>query len=170
MGETQCKAFFAYAKNREYRDAYISTLAEFAQRKRTKKQPTDEPNVLTEDERKDKALNSLLNQAMQLVENGSELDPDTLKTVAEIFKRLGILKDEVEETEAPRRYLPARCYSECSYRLCVEQAIKQGEAINECDYCRTRKFAEQNGWLYDACKNLDLPPEVAPEQQQIINP
>ena len=32
---------------------------------------------------------------MSMVESGDTLDPDTLKVLTEIFKKLGILKDEV---------------------------------------------------------------------------
>ena len=154
-GRAACTQFFNYAKNREYADAYRRTMVEFLNGGKDK----GEAHLIEVDEsRKDKALKSLLNQAMSMVESGDTLDPDTLKVLTEIFKKLGILKDEVEEQEAPRRYLPERC-SACSYRSFVESNVEGGKIINECDYCRTRRFAEENGWHFDATKNLDLPKE-----------
>lgn len=155
-GRAACTQFFNYSKNREYADSYAAYLKAFLNNDKGK----SEVHLIEVDEsRKDKALKSLLNQAMSMVESGDTLDPDTLKVLTEIFKKLGILKDEVEEQEAPRRYLPERC-SACSYRSFVESNIEGGKIINECDFCRTRKFAEGNGWHYDATKNLDLPKEI----------
>lgn len=154
-GKRRCKDFFSYSKNKEYRDAYTAYLKEFLNDDKGK----SEAHLIEVDEsRKDKALKSLLNQAMSMVESGDTLDPDTLKVLTEIFKKLGILKDEVEEQEAPRRYLPERC-SACSYRSFVESNVEGGKIINECDFCRTRRFAEENGWRFDPTKNLDLPEE-----------
>lgn len=156
LGRKQSAQFFSYAKHREYCDAYRETLQKFLSGDKEK----SETHLIEVDEsRKDKALKSLLNQAMSMVESGDTLDPDTLKVLTEIFKKLGILKDDVVEQEAPRRYLPARCRTECAYRLFVESHIENGDIISECDYCRTRKFAEENGWHFDPTKNLDLPEE-----------
>lgn len=156
-GRAACTQFFNYSKNREYADSYAAYLKEFLNGDKGK----GETHLIEVDEsRKDKALKSLLNQAMSMVESGDTLDPDTLKVLTEIFKKLGILKDEVEVQESPRRYLPCRCRTECQYRLFVESHIEGGEIANECDYCRTRKFAEENGWHYDPTKNLDLPEEL----------
>lgn len=162
-GKRRCKDFFSYSKNKEYRDAYAAYLKEFLNGDKGK----GETHLIDVDEsRKDKALKSLLNQAMSMVESGDTLDPDTLKVLTEIFKKLGILKDEVEVQESPRRYLPCKCLTECAYRLFVESHVENGEIINECDFCRTRRFAEENGWHYDPTKNLDLPEELTKPNKQ----
>lgn len=154
VGKMQCRQFFSYARNKEYADAYRKTLESFFDKGRMVA-----ANISSDidDSRKDKVLKQLLGQAMSLVEGGEGLDPDTMKTVVEVFRKLGILKDEVEEQEAPRRYLPVKCRTECAYRLFVESNIESGDIVQECDYCRTRKFAEENGWRFDPTKNLDLP-------------
>lgn len=154
VGKTQCRQFFSYAKNKEYQDTYAACLKSFIGKKNIGND-TDITNDI-DDSRKDKVLKQLLGQAMSLVESGEDLDPDTMKTVVEVFRKLGILKEDVERVEPCRRYLPARCYSECAYRLFVESHIEGGDIISECDYCRTRKFAEENGWRFDPTKNLDL--------------
>ncbi len=152
-GRAACTQFFNYSKNREYADSYAAYLKDFLNGDKGK----NEVHLIEVDEsRKDKALKSLLNQAMSMVESGDTLDPDTLKVLTEIFKKLGILKDEVEAQEAPRRYLPERC-SACSYRSFVESNVEGGKIINECDFCQTRRFAEENGWRFDATRNLNLP-------------
>ena len=162
-GRAACTQFFTYSKNREYADSYAAYLKEFL----SDNKGNSETHLIDVDEsRKDKALKSLLNQAMSMVESGDTLDPDTLKVLTEIFKKLGILKDEVEVQESPRRYLPCRCLTECAYRLFVESHVENGEIINECDFCRTRKFAEENGWHYDPTKNLDLPEELTKPNKQ----
>lgn len=156
VGKGACTQFFSYARNKEYADAYRNTLAGFLNKKGGSRNAAETDTI--DDTRKDNALKRLLNQAMSLVEKGEDLDPDTLKVVTEIYKKIGILKDDVEEQEKPRRYLPEHCES-CSYRLFVESHVEGGTIVNECDYCRTRRFAEERGWRFDPAKNLDLPQE-----------
>lgn len=151
-GKRRCKDFFSYSKNKEYRDAYTAYLKEFLNDDKGK----SEAHLIEVDEsRKDKALKSLLNQAMSMVESGDTLDPDTLKVLTEIFKKLGILKDEVEEQEAPRRYIPLRC-SECDYRSFVESYVETGQIENSCLRCKALDLAKEHGFRYDP-KNLLRP-------------
>lgn len=154
VGKRECKNFWSYPKNRAYREAYEATLAEFLGRKSA---PKSEIVGEIDESRKDKALKSLLNQAMSLVEGSGDLDAETLKIAAEIFKKVGLLKDEETQVEPARRYIPVRCLSECAYRHFVESHVENGDIISECDYCQTRKFAEEKGWRFDPTKNLDLP-------------
>lgn len=122
VGKTQCRQFFSYARNKEYQDSYAACLKEFLG-----KSQSGTTNITNDidDNRKDRALKSLLNQAMCLVESGEDLDPDSLKVLTEIFKKFGILKDEVEEQEKPRRYLPETC-SACRYKIFIEENVKLG--------------------------------------------
>ena len=156
-GKRRCKDFFSYSKNKEYRDAYTAYLKAFLSGDKGK----NEVHLIEVDEsRKDKALKSLLNQAMSMVESGDTLDPDTLKVLTEIFKKLGILKDEVEEEIKPLRFLPERCFSGCRYRLFVENAVKGGSVIDECQYCKALAYANENGYRDDSTKRLDIPKDV----------
>ena len=152
-GQKACRQFFSHPNNIAYMDALREHLAALMKGARIV------TNDTIDDTRKDNALKSLLNQAMSLVEKGEDLDAESLKTISEIFKKVGLLKDDVVEQEQPRRYIPVRCRQECAYRLFVESHVESGEIISECDYCRTRKFAEENGWRFDPTKNLDLPIE-----------
>lgn len=152
-GQSECRMFFSHPSNIAYMEAMRAHLEAVTKGGKIAK------NDNIDDTRKDNALKSLLNQAMSLVEKGEDLDAESLKTISEIFKKVGLLKDEVEVQEAPRRYLPERC-SACAYRSFVESNVEGGKIINECDFCRTRRFAEENGWHYDPTKNLDLPKET----------
>lgn len=158
-GQSECRMFFSHPNNIAYMDAMRAHLEALTKGGKIVKSD----NI--DDTRKDNALKSLLNQAMSLVERGEDLDAESLKTISEIFKKVGLLKDEVEVQEAPRRYLPERC-SACSYRSFVESNVEGGGIINECDFCRTRRFAEENGWHYDPTKNLDLPKELTNPNNQ----
>ncbi|MBD5306088.1 MAG: hypothetical protein HDS14_00445 [Bacteroides sp.] len=166
------KQFFSYARHKEFQDSYRITLHEFLNsrvRNENNLSPTDsggdeaiEPRLTSDstDKRKDQALRSLLDQAMSLVEHNSALDPDSLKVVTDIFNKLGFLKTEESKIEAPRRYLPVRCISECQYRLFVESHIESGEIENECLRCKALAFAREKGFIYDPTRNLlPKPPE-----------
>ena len=150
-GKRQCKNFWSYPKVRAYRESYENTLAEFLGRKSA---PKSEIIGEIDESRKDKALKSLLNQAMSLVEGSGDLDAETLKIAAEIFKKVGLLKDEVEQQEAPRRYLPQRC-SQCDYRSFVESYVETGEIENACLRCKALKVAQEQGFRYNPTNLLE---------------
>lgn len=149
-GKRDCAQFFAYARNREYMDAYRKTIA-------GGRIVPNSADMEINDSRKDKALKSLFNHAMSLVEGNVDLDADTLKAATEIFKKIGLLRDDDVSVEAPRRYLPARCHSECQYRLFCEKAIENGEIENECLYCKALVIAQEHGYVYDPTTNLSIP-------------
>lgn len=157
-GKRACRDFFNYSKNKEYRDEYNITLQEFykslSKRNYRSKSSSDNDDADSE-ERKDNVLKELLNQAMLLVESGASLDPDTLKTVVEIFKKLNLIKDEVEQMESPRRYIPIRC-NECSYKQFVEQGVENQDIENECLRCRALKCAQEHGFIYDPTRLLEI--------------
>jgi len=156
-GKQDSKFFWNYGKHKEYRQAYEATVEEFLN---GKKKTAKSEAVSIDESRKDRALKSLLNQAMSMVEGGADLDADTLKTITEIFKKLNILKDEEEQQIRPIRFLPTLCASECRYRLFVENAVKGGDLADECQYCRALRFAVENGYHDDAAKRLDIPQEI----------
>lgn len=154
-GQSECRMFFSHPNNIAYMDAMRAHL-EALTKGTVKTLSADAIN----DSRKDNALKNLLNQAMSLVEKGEDLDADSLKTISEIFKKVGLLKDEVEEEIKPLRFLPERCFSGCRYRLFVENAVKGGSVIDECQYCKALAYATENGYKDDATKRLDIPKEV----------
>lgn len=153
-GQRECRMFFSHPNNIAYMDAMRAHLE--ALTKGTVKVASSD---VINDSRKDNALKVLVNRALSLMEKGEDLDPETIKLIADIAVKLKLVKEEQEEQEKPRRYIPVRCRTECAYRLFVESNVEGGKIINECGFCRTRRFAEENGWRFDATKNLDLPKE-----------
>lgn len=155
LGKRECKNFWSYPKVRAYRESYENTLAEFlGKSNKTDNSDMTDAEELTEEEKKS-LKGKFANKVYRALGTAEGLEE--LKTAADLGKAAKIIKEEETTQEAPRRYLPARCYSECAYRLFVESHIQSGDIISECDYCRTRKFAEENGWKFDPTKNLDLP-------------
>lgn len=146
-GQSECRMFFSHPNNIAYMDAMRAHL-EALTKGTVKTLSADAIN----DSRKDNALKNLLNQAMSLVEKGEDLDADSLKTISEIFKKVGLLKDEVEVQEQPRRYIPIRC-GECDYRSFVESYIETGQIENSCLRCKALDIAKEQGFRYDP-KNL----------------
>lgn len=153
-GQSLCRQFFSHPNNIAYMDALKAHLSAVTKGGKVVK------NDSIDDTRKDNALKSLLNQAMSLVEKGEDLDADSLKTISEIFKKVGLLKDDVETEIRPLRFLPERCFQGCRYRLFVENAVKGGSVIDECQYCKALAYANENGYKDDATKRLAIPKEV----------
>lgn len=153
-GQRECRMFFSHPNNIAYMDAMRAHLEALTKGGKVVKSDT------IDDTRKDNALKSLLNQAMSLVEKGEDLDAESLKTISEIFKKVGLLKDDVEQETRPVRFLPERCFSSCRYRLFVENAVKGGSVIDECQYCKALAYATENGYKDDSTKRLDIPKDV----------
>ncbi len=153
-GRAACTQFFNYSKNREYADAYKRTLAEFLERKDN---GTLDDEIEINESTKKARVQDMLGRLIKMAKANPD-DPDLVKLEGEIYKKIGWFDESTEAQEAPRRYLPERC-SACAYRSFVESHMEGGEIVNECDFCRTRRFAEENGWHFDATKNLDLPTE-----------
>lgn len=158
-GRAACTQFFNYSKNREYADSYAAYLKEFLSKKESGVK--SETSAIIDDARKDNARVALYNKVIRLIEGDDELDPDTLKIAVDMAKKLSIVADEVENQEVkPVRFLPERCFSGCRYRLFVENAVKGGSVIDECQYCKALAYATENGYKDDATKRLDIPKEV----------
>lgn len=155
-GKQASRQFWSWGKIKDYRDLYIQTIQDFIGGKQS-----NTNDVEIDENRKDNALKSLLHQAMSLVENGTELDAEGLKTVSDIFKRLHLIKDNDEDvTEKPRRYLPLRCRQECQYRFFVEKHVETGEIVSDCEYCKALAIAKEHGYHYDPTTNLSIPEET----------
>ena len=156
IGKRECKNFWSYPKVRAYRESYENTLAEFLGRKQTSR------NVDTDidDNRIEGALKKLLNHTIGLLDNGDNLDPDSVKTIVEVFRKMNLLKDEVERVAPPVRVLMARC-SECRMRITVESMVLNGQMLDMCAYCKCRKIAEEHGYRFNDGKDLlEIPQEI----------
>lgn len=125
QGRDKSRQFFYYAKHREYIDSYKSDLEKCFNGLKTEDKLTK-----IDEARKERAMQALLNQAIKKVEENADLDPDTLKTVTDIFKRLSIIKEEEILEAPPVRYLPERC-SSCAYKLFIDENVANGNIKQE---------------------------------------
>ena len=153
-GQRESRMFFSHPNNIAYMDALKAHLSAVTKGGKVVKSDS------IDDTRKDNALKSLLNQAMSLVEKGEDLDAESLKIVAEIFRKLNLIGEDVETEIRPLRFLPERCFSSCRYRLFVENAVKGGAVLDECQFCKALAYANENGYKDDSTKRLDIPKEV----------
>jgi hypothetical protein len=144
------KQFFAMKDVNDYIEAYTATLTN-----KQKEAPKEEMSDELREKKKINALKRLVDYVINEAENINDLDDPTM--LLKIADKVGFFDDGTSKNEAPRRYLPARCYSECLYRKFCEDAVSNKEAINECDYCKARKFAEERGFEYNPANLLNLP-------------
>ena len=155
-GRAACTQFFNYSKNREYADAYKRTLAEFLERKDN---GTLDDEIEINESTKKARVQDMLGRLIKMAKANPN-DPDLVKLEGEIYKKIGWFDESTEAQEAPRRYLPERCFSGCRYRLFVENAVKGGSVIDECQFCKALAYATENGYKDDATKRLNIPKEV----------
>ncbi len=156
-GAKQSKNFWSYGKNRDYREQYEKELAEFLGRKQASK--SSEFDELSEEDKAEavKMFRGKVYRAMRTVD---ETNIAALTDVGGLAKSTKVLNENEEQEIRPLRFLPERCFSSCRYRLFVENAVKGGDLINECYYCRALRFARENGFKGDDTNILDLPKEV----------
>jgi hypothetical protein len=91
----------------------------------------------------------LIDQIFALRAGGEDVDRETIMKMVD---RIGWLGDEEVQQEQPRRYIPASCYSSCRYRAFVEQ-----ECDDLCEYCKYKRYGEENGVHYENEKQLEMP-------------
>lgn len=163
-GKQACGQFFRYNKNREYMDAYRATLE--AQIGRTRLANTDNKVGEVSESRRDKAARSFTGKVCTTLETADPTDMEGMKIAADLGKTVKIFKEEEEQVIKPLRFLPVRCASECRYRLFVENAVKGGDIIDECQYCKALAYATENGYKDDPTKRLDIPKDVLDEEPE----
>lgn len=163
-GKRASSMFWQYGKVKDYREQYEKVVEEFfnARNKKTTKQSKE-----VTDEEKVAALNSIVRY---VVDNSIDIekleDPTILLKTADKVK----LFDQIGAQEIkPIRVLPARCKSECRYRLFCESMVLEGQAIDECQYCKALKVAKDNGYKYDPRTNLDIPEDVVKRLEEKNN-
>lgn len=155
VGKSQSKQFFSYAKNKEYADAYRQTLAEFINRG-----VAVNSDMESEEIDGDALARKILSDLAAMVKNGRIQDFEILKIATDILNKYGVLKGSEERVIPPIRFLPERCFSSCRYRLFVENAVKGGDLVDECQHCRALRYANENGYKDNPTNRLDIPKEA----------
>ena len=149
--KSRCDEFFASSDVVNFMREYRAMLDE-ADKAQVKSQ---EPKLQESDEewenKKQRALRNLAQKGYRLAENLDDEDAD-IDVVVKLFDKLGWLDNEEVQQEQPRRYLPETCRSSCRYRAFVEQ-----ECEDLCEYCKYKKYGEENGVHYESEKQLEMP-------------
>lgn len=105
--------FFAMKDVKSYLEAYKQTIEELLNPKQAKAEPVG--NI---EERKARAKTKLVEFAMSLADHIEDAeDPETVLKLAD---KVGLLDQEEQAEELPRRYLPVSC-GDCAYRKFVEE-------------------------------------------------
>lgn len=163
-GQRECRMFFSHPNNIAYMDAMRAHLEGLT--KGTVKVATSD---VINDSRKDNALKVLVNRALSLMEKGEDLDPETIKLIADIAVKLKLIKEDEEQQIKPVRVLPERCGS-CRMRIFTESMVSEGKVLDMCQWCKARKLAEEHGYRFNDGKDLlEIPKEVIDELESKNN-
>lgn len=162
-GQSECRMFFSHPNNIAYMDALKAHLSAVTKGGAMAKTADDS------DSRKDNALKVLVNRALSLMEHGEDLDPETIKLIADIAVKLKLVKEDVEQQIPPVRVLMERC-SRCRFRIGVESLVLDGKVLDMCAYCKCRRIAEEHGYRFNDGKDLlEIPKEVIDELESKNN-
>lgn len=110
--------FFATKEVKDYLDAYKKTIEDLLSEKDRPK-PSSVGSI---EERKAKAKTKLTEFAMRLAEDIEQADDP--EAVLKIADKVGLLDQDDQAEEVPRRYLPVTC-SGCAYRKFVEENCEE---------------------------------------------
>ena len=143
--DNHVKEFFATKSAKDYIEAYTKTMENFLH-----PAPAKVKDQGSMEERKARAKTKLVEFAMSLADNIENAgDPEFVLKIADKCQLLDT-EDKVEEL--PRRYLPETCITHCRYRLFTEENCE-----DECQYCRYKKYGEENGVHFKNEEMLDIP-------------
>ena len=118
--------FFANKDVKEYIEAYKKTIEDLLNPAPVK---AEKPAGNIE-ERKARAKTKLVEFAMTLADNINDAeDPEAVLKIAD---KIGLLDQEEQVEELPRRYLPVSCNS-CEYRKFIEENCERVEDGTEVD-------------------------------------
>jgi hypothetical protein len=137
--------FFAMKDVKNYLEAYKQTIEELLNPKQAR--PEQLGNI---EERKARAKTKLVEFAMSLADHIEDAeDPETVLKLAD---KVGLLDQEEQVDERPRRYLPVSCQSGCAYRMFCEENTE-----DMCQYCKYHAYGEKNGVHFEKTEILDAP-------------
>lgn len=151
--KSRSEEFFASSDVVNFIREYRAMLDEVDKAQAKSSEPRPQESDEEWENKKQRALRNLAQKGYRLAEDLDSEDAD-VEMVVKVFDKLGWLDNEEVQVEAPRRYLPTSCYSECRYRAFVEQ-----ECEDLCDYCKYKKYGEENGVHYESEKQLEMPPQ-----------
>lgn len=143
------KQFFSRKECIAYIEAYRQTLDNFLNQKKE-----DAKVSGSLEERKARAKTKATEFAISLADNIDQADDPEF--VLKLMDKVGLLDGDEQVEEQPRRYIPQSCLAGCRYRLFVEENCE-----DECQFCRYKKYGEENGIHFKNEEMLDVPLKVA---------
>lgn len=147
----QSEEFFASSDVINFIREYKALIEESEKEKVKSSEPSSQVSDDEWEEKKQRALRNLAQKGFRLAEDLDSEDVD-VESVVKLFDKLGWLDVDEVQVESPRRYLPESCRSSCRYRAFVEQ-----ECEDLCEYCKYKKYGEENGVHYESEKQLEMP-------------
>ncbi len=149
--KNRCDEFFASSDVVNFMREYKAYLDGLDKEEKKAQDPKSQEGDEEWEEKKQRALRNLAQKGYRLAENLDDENAD-IDIVVKLFDKLGWLDNEEVQQEQPRRYLPETCRSSCRYRAFVEQ-----ECDDLCEYCKYKKYGEENGVHYESEKQLEMP-------------
>lgn len=139
-----CAQFFASQPALSYISAYEDTIYKMLHPERKKVE------VLTKEEQDQRNAEAVKKIKDWVVSNADMIDTmEEPEELIKIMQRLGMFEDDTVVEESPRRYLPEMC-SQCRYKSFVEE-----ECEDDCQFCKYKKYANENGVEYKPERQLD---------------
>ena len=149
--KNRCDEFFASSDVVNFMREYRACLEGLDKEEKKTQDPKSQESDEEWENKKQRALRNLAQKGYRLAEDLDSEDAD-VEMVVKVFDKLGWLDNEEVQPEQPRRYLPETCRSSCRYRAFVEQ-----ECDDLCEYCKYKKYGEENGVHYESEKQLEMP-------------
>lgn len=138
--------FFANKDVKDYLEAYKKTIEDLLHSEPVK----EVKSTASVEERMAKAKTKLVEFAMSLANNiETAEDPEAVLKIAD---KIGLLDQDEQAEELPRRYLPVSCQANCAYRMFCEENTE-----DMCKFCKYRSYSEENGIHYEKEEMLDMP-------------
>lgn len=156
--------FFAGKEQNAYIEAMRAAMTDFlsqegASTRNEEDNASDEPEIDSErnKKRKLKAAQKIIDHIIRMADKIEDMDDP--ESIVKIADKVGLFDSFEQAVEAPRRYLPQSCNTGCRYRLFCEENIANGNIVDECEFCKYRKFANDRGVEYPNTEMLEIPAE-----------
>ncbi len=153
----QASQFFSSKEAQAYLKAYRDTIERFlaGEKPQTEVQDTEQNASDRNKKRKLAAAQKIIDYVIKGANDIEAMDdPEAFVKLAD---KVGLFDDFEAQVEAPRRYLPQSCMQGCRYRLFCEENLNNGNMVDECQYCKYKAYANENGVVYDNMHLLDVP-------------
>ena len=157
----QSSQFFASKEAQTYLKAYRDTIDRFMAGEKSQEDVQDtEQNA--SDRNKKRKLAAAQKIIDYVIKGANDIEAmDDPEAFVKLADKVGLFDDFEQAVEQPRRYLPQSCSQGCRYRLFCEENLNNGNMVDECQYCKYKAYANENGVMYDNMHMMDIPSDDA---------